>query len=170
MVRAMNEQNSSQRSIVVGVDGSESSRAALRWASRQARLTGCGVQAVIAWHHPVMAGGFGWAPVSEMDITDFKELAAKQLAEVIADEIDPGLDVRVRSSVVEGNAAQVLLEAAREADLLVVGSRRHGGFTSALLGSVSQHCAHLASCPIVIIRAAGNDALRRADLGHADVS
>jgi nucleotide-binding universal stress UspA family protein len=157
MVRAMNGQNSSQGRIVAGVDGSEPSRAALRWALRQARLTGSAVDAVIAWHYPVMAGGFGWASVSETDITDFKELAAKQLAEVIADEVDPALNVAVRSSVVEGNAAQVLLEAAAGADLLVVGSRGHGGFASALLGSVSQHCAHLAPCPIVIIRAAGND-------------
>ncbi len=155
----MNEQDSWQRRIVVGVDGSDTSRAALRWAMRQASLTGSAVDAVIAWHYPVMAGGFGWVVVSETDITDFKELAAKQLAEVIADEVDPGLEVRVRSSVVEGNAAQVLLEAAAGADLLVVGSRGHGGFTSALLGSVSQHCAHLAPCPIVIIRAAGNDGL-----------
>ena len=53
----------------------------------------------------------------------------------------------------EGNAAQVLLDAAQGADLLVVGSRGHGGFTEALLGSVSQHCVHHAQCPIVIVRA-----------------
>jgi nucleotide-binding universal stress UspA family protein len=53
---------------------------------------------------------------------------------------------------VEGNPAQVLLDASAGADLLVVGSRGHGGFASALLGSVSQHCVHHADCPVVIIR------------------
>jgi nucleotide-binding universal stress UspA family protein len=149
----MAEHSSSQRRIVVGVDGSEWSRGALRWALRQVKLTGSTVHAVIAWHYPVMAGGFGWAPVSGLDWQDFAELAAKQLAEVIADEVDPASDVKVLTSAIEGYPAQVLLEAAKGADLLVVGSRGHGGFTGALLGSVSQHCAHLAPCPIVIIRA-----------------
>jgi nucleotide-binding universal stress UspA family protein len=60
--------------------------------------------------------------------------------------------VKVSSTVREGNAAQVLLEASHDADLLVVGSRGHGGFTEALLGSVSQACAHHARCPVVIVR------------------
>ena len=54
--------------------------------------------------------------------------------------------------VIQGNAAQVLLDVARDADLLVVGSRGHGGFTGALLGSVSQHCVHHAPCPVVVVR------------------
>ncbi len=148
----MNEPNSPKRCIVVGVDGSDQSKGALRWALRQAELTGAAVLAVIAWHYPAMAGGYAWAPVSAMDATDFGEIAAKTLAEVIADEADPASGVQVSTSVVEGNAAQVLLEAAKGAELLVVGSRGHGGFTGALLGSVSQHCAHLSPCPIVIVR------------------
>jgi nucleotide-binding universal stress UspA family protein len=148
----MNAQTDQNGRIVVGVDGSDQSRAALRWALRQAELTGAGVQAVIAWHYPVMAGGYGWAPVSAVDWDDWGEIAAKTLAEVIADEADPAANVRISTSVVEGNAAQALLEAANGAELLVVGSRGHGGFTGAMLGSVSQHCAHLAPCPIVIVR------------------
>lgn len=66
--------------------------------------------------------------------------------------MDPGSDVRVIPRLREGNAAQVLLDAAADADLLVVGSRGHGGFAEALLGSVSQHCVHHATCPVVIIR------------------
>lgn len=58
----------------------------------------------------------------------------------------------VRTQVAEGNPARVLLSAAAGADLLVVGSRGHGGFTEALLGSVGQHCAHHARCPVVVIR------------------
>jgi len=138
--------------IVVGVDGSPVSRAALKWAVRQAELTGGTVEAVVAWHYPAMVGGYAWAPVSVLDNTDFSEIAAKALNDAVAETVDPASKVRVSTSVQEGNAAQVLLDAADGADLLVVGSRGHGGFTSALLGSVSQHCALHARCPIVIIR------------------
>jgi nucleotide-binding universal stress UspA family protein len=146
-------QTGAERRIVVGVDASDGSRLALRWALRHAEFTGASVQAVIAWHFPVVAGGYGWVPVWAVDNLDFAEVAEKTVAEAIADEADPASGVHVTTSVVEGNAAQVLLEAAKDAELLVVGSRGHGGFTSALLGSVSQHCAHLSPCPIVIVRA-----------------
>jgi len=152
-VRVMKqEQKGLSGRIVVGVDGSSPSRAALRWALRQAEFTGSSVEAVIAWHYPAMAGGYGWAPVSAMDATDFQEVAAKEIAKVVSEEADPASDVRITTSVVEGMPAQVLLDVAKGADLLVVGSRGHGGFASALLGSVSQHCVHHAQCPVLIIR------------------
>ncbi len=138
--------------IVVGVDGSPSSQLALRWAVRQAGLTGSTVEAVIAWHYPAMYGGYGVAPVSAVDPVNFDEEAAKALNEVIAASVDPASAVRVTTKVAEGNAAQVLLDEAQGADLLVVGSRGHGGFAGALLGSVSQHLATHSPCPIVIIR------------------
>jgi len=141
--------------IVVGVDGSPSARDALTWAIRQAELTGASVDAVIAWHYPVMASGYGWAPPSAMEDTDFAGIAEKVLAAEVADSVDPASGVRITTVVSQGNAAEVLLEAARGADLLVLGSRGHGGFAGALLGSVSQHCVHHAPCPIVIIRAPG---------------
>jgi nucleotide-binding universal stress UspA family protein len=137
--------------IVVGVDGSESSKAALRWAVRQAELTGSSVEAVVAWHYPVVMGGFGYGPVSAM-VLNFDEIAAKTMADTIAAVVDPATPVHISSLVLEGNPAQVLLRAAEDADLLVVGSRGHGGFAAALLGSVSQHCAHHAPCPLVIMR------------------
>jgi nucleotide-binding universal stress UspA family protein len=138
------------RRIVAGVDGSASSLEALRWAIRQAELTGSSVDAVIAWQPPA-ASGLGWS-VAMVDDTDYAELAAKTLAEAISMAADPASRVRVRPLVGEGNAAQVLLDAAADADLLVVGSRGHGGFASALLGSVSLHCTHYAHCPVVVIR------------------
>lgn len=138
--------------IVVGVDGSPSSQLALRWAVRQAGLTGSTVEAVIAWRYPAMYAGYGVAPVSAADPVNFDELATKTLNEVIAEAVDPGHAVRVTSKVAEGNAAQVLLDAAQGADLLVVGSRGRGGFAGALLGSVSQHVATHSPCPVVIIR------------------
>lgn len=138
--------------IVVGVDGSPSSKAALKWAVRQAALTGSTVEAVIAWHYPPMYGGYGWAPVSAVSPVSFDEVAAKTLTESIAESVDPASSVHISQQVAEGSPAQVLLEAAKGADLLVVGSRGHGGFSGLLLGSVSQHCASHSSCPIVIIR------------------
>ncbi len=138
--------------IVVGVDGSPSSVSALRWAIRQAGLTGATVDAVISWHYPASAGGYGWAPIGEGTAFDFAENAEKVLAAAISEAGQPDSAVDVRARVAEGNAAQVLLDAADGADLLVVGSRGHGGFTEALLGSVSQHCVHHAHCPVVVIR------------------
>lgn len=138
--------------IVAGVDGSPSSISALRWAIRQAALTGAAVDAVIAWYYPAATVGYGWAPTGTDVGFDFKETAEKVLADAIASAVGPGSNVGVRARVVEGNPAQVLLDACDGADLLVVGSRGHGGFTEALLGSVSQHLVHHAPCPVVVIR------------------
>jgi nucleotide-binding universal stress UspA family protein len=136
--------------IVAGVDGSDSSLSALRWAIRQAGLTGAAVDAVAAWHYPVSS--YGYVPVGDAADYDFQKITEKVLSDAISSSLEPGSDVRVRSHVVEGNAAQVLIDASDGADLLVVGSRGHGGFTEALLGSVSQHCVHYAHCPVVVIR------------------
>jgi nucleotide-binding universal stress UspA family protein len=139
--------------IVAGVDGSASSLAALRWAIRQAELTGTSVDAVIAWQPPAATGlGWGAAMAGQMD---YVELAQQVLAQAITQATDTASPVKVRSVVGEGNAAQVLLDASDGADLLVVGCRGHGGFAGALLGSVSQHCTHHAHCPVVVIRGAG---------------
>jgi nucleotide-binding universal stress UspA family protein len=146
------EEYGTEPRIVAGVDGSDSSLSALRWAIRQARLTGAPVDAVAAWHYPAAGGGFGYVPMSTGDNFDFQEITRKVLADAIGSTVDPGSDVRVRGHVVEGNAAQVLIDASAGADLLVLGSRGHGGFTEALLGSVSQHCVHHARCPVLIIR------------------
>jgi nucleotide-binding universal stress UspA family protein len=139
-----------ERRIVVGVDGSVSSKAALGWAIRQAKLTGAVVDAVIAWHYP---GTYGYSAYVA-DYTDYAELAAKVAVETIAEVSGPAGPAEVRPKVVEGNPAAVLLAASEGADLLVVGSRGHGGFVEALLGSVSQHCVHHAACPVVILRGA----------------
>jgi len=143
--------------IVVGVDGSPTADEALRWAIRQARLTGAAVDAVAAWEYPASMGGFGLAPMGMYDNTDFARVAADSIADAIGRVGDPAArGVTVRPRVAEGNAATVLLAAADGADLLVVGSRGHGGFTAALLGSVSQHCVHHAPCPVVVIRGHGH--------------
>jgi nucleotide-binding universal stress UspA family protein len=152
--------DANDRRIVAGVDGSPSSRAALRWAIRQAKLTGAVVDAVCAWRLPA---GYEWAP----DTTggaDFQAEALKNLTEAVSEMSDERPDVEVRQRVVWGHPAQVLVEAARGADLLVVGSRGHGGFAGALLGSVSQHCVHHAPCPVLVIRGRAAGEPRRTDL------
>ncbi len=148
-------QNGTRPRIVAGVDGSPSSLAALRWAIQQARLTGATVDAVIAWHYPVLAVPLGpAAPGAIMDTTDFEKAADEVVTDAIG-AVESGSDVRVSALVKEGNAARVLLDAAAGANLLVVGSRGHGGFAEALLGSVSQHCVHHAPCAVVIVRGDG---------------
>jgi nucleotide-binding universal stress UspA family protein len=148
----MSEQQASGRRIVVGVDGSPSSKAALAWALRQAELTAASVEAVIAWHYPVMVSGVSFASIGALDATDYGGFAATVLSDAVNEVVDPDGPVKVSLTVREGNAAQVLLNASEGADLLVVGSRGHGGFTEALLGSVSQACVHHARCPVVIVR------------------
>ena len=135
--------------IVVGVDGSASSRAALAWAVRQAALTGATVDAVHAWQVPV-SYGYGYAMI--LPVPDLEKIAGKVLDKAVAEVADLAPGVEIRTMIVEGNPARALLDAAKDADLLVVGSRGHGGFTEALLGSVSQHCVHHADCPVVVIR------------------
>jgi nucleotide-binding universal stress UspA family protein len=134
------------------VDGSEGSRAALRWAVQQARLTGSAVDAVIAWHVPVGYAGFGLAPTAIIDDTDYQELAAKALSEAVDSTVMAGTGVTVRQHVAAGSPAGALIDAAAGADMLVVGCRGHGGFAGMLLGSVSQHCLHHAPCPVALIR------------------
>lgn len=142
--------------IVAGVDGSPSSTEALRWAVRQAELTGGVVDAIIAWQYPfaasgIGAGGLGWAPAVGLDDTDYADLAARSLSACVsAVSLPPS--VKVREIVLHGHPAQVLLDAAKDADLLVVGSRGHGEFADALIGSVSTRCVHHARCPVVVVR------------------
>lgn len=136
----------------MGVDGSPSSRAALRWAVSQAKLTRGTVDAVIAWQIPMVFRNYGWAPIYVEEAGDFRENARKIIEAVISEEVEPAGSELVRSQVVNGHPARVLLDAAAGADLLVVGSRGHGGFAEALLGSVGQHCVHHAHCPVLIMR------------------
>jgi nucleotide-binding universal stress UspA family protein len=140
-----------QHRIVVGVDGSVPSKAALAWAITQARLTGAVVEAVIAWEFPTMVG----YPMLVSDV-DWEDTAEQVLRHAVADVVDDDGDgaepVKITNRVMRGNAAQALIDESAGADLLVVGSRGHGGFVEALLGSTGQHCVQHAACPVVVIR------------------
>ena len=139
--------------IVVGVDGSPESHAALAWALEEARLRGEPVHAVHAWLMPIAFAGGAPPFVLPEAHHELRQEGQRVLDEALAEVAggaDPG--VPVERSVVEGPAAQVLLRAAAGADLLVLGSRGRGGFAGLLLGSVSQQCAHHATCQVVIVR------------------
>ncbi len=134
--------------IVVGVDGSESSKVALTWAIRQARLTGAEVVAVTAWAY---RDEYGYPLI--MPPIEWEKIATRVVTAAISEVAVGTSDVAIRSEVVKGNAAHALLAASAGADLLVVGNRGHGGLAEALLGSTGQHCVRHATCPVVVIRA-----------------
>jgi nucleotide-binding universal stress UspA family protein len=133
---------------VVGIDGSESSVAALEWAAKQAVLTGAALDAVMSWEWPVTYGNALYIP------DDYDPAVDAHL--VLDDAIEKvrGVypHVTIRPVVVEGHAAPALVEASVGAELLVVGSRGRGEFAGMLLGSVSEYCTHHVSCPITIVR------------------
>jgi nucleotide-binding universal stress UspA family protein len=137
----------SKARIVVGVDGSDSSQAALRWALWHAGQASRQVSAVIAWQRPV---SYDWLPQG-ID-GNFAADAESTLAEAIAATDGLAPEVTVLPQVSEGHPVDVLLGAAQGAELLVLGCRGRGGFAAALVGSVSLHCTMRAHCSVLIVR------------------
>jgi len=129
--------------IVVGVDGSPESEGALRWAARQARAAGCSLHAVLVGELQ-LAYGFIDRPEP-----DWAAHAQHVLSGVVDDALGAEAAM-VHLEVMEGPPAEMLLRRATNADLLVLGSRGRGGFKGLLLGSVSQHAAAHAPCPVVV--------------------
>jgi nucleotide-binding universal stress UspA family protein len=137
------------RRIVVGIDGSTNSTAALEWAARQAELTGCTLEVITTWEWPVAFGvAFSYVPPDYNPSADAQQILDSSL--VPTREAHP--DLSIQTVVAEGHPAPILVEASRGADLLVVGSRGHGEFSGMLLGSVSEHCVTNASCPVLVFR------------------
>jgi nucleotide-binding universal stress UspA family protein len=135
--------------MVVGVDGSSSSRAALRWAVEEARLRGYSLDVVLAWRDPVVA----FDPTPQVPREDLEGAARATLLDLMAGEgLTESDDPPANAVPVEGPAAASIIEAAIGAELLVVGARGLGAFTGMLLGSVSQHCVTHASCSVVVVR------------------
>jgi nucleotide-binding universal stress UspA family protein len=157
--------------IVVGVDGSAGSDAALRWAVAEARLRGSRLRVVHAYQLPhvplteVGVGAAGGMALPTVFTEDGERLrrAVEAQARRVLDEALGRLDggstegLEIERVAAEGPPAQTLIDASRGAELLVVGSRGRGGFLGLLLGSVSQQCAHHPPCPVVILPPPGDE-------------
>ncbi|MER0484667.1 universal stress protein [Streptomyces sp. Edi2] len=138
----------SASNVVVGVDGSPSSHAALRWAVQYAELIGGDVVAVAAWAFPWTYG----LAAPAVDPTFDRTIAERDLVNRVHQVLGESRAAQVQKRLVKGHPVEVLLSEAEGAEALVVGSRGLGGFRRALLGSVSQQCALHATCPVVIVR------------------
>lgn len=144
--------------IVVGVDESDGAAAALRWAVSEARTRDAALTAVLVW---------GWLDQHDLDpkgtfdpkFHEADALAALEgiVAKVLGDEVPSG----IRLKAVNDLAGPGLVQAAADADLLVVGARGLGGFKGLLLGSISQHCLHHAPCPVAVVKASDDSAPKR---------
>lgn len=141
----MSEQGASTGRIVVGVDGSESSKQALRWAARLAAGDSSRIEAITAWEYPQAYSSPvdpNWRPDLDAEV-----ILDDTLREVFGDDRPAALVPIVR----HGPPRTVLIEASVGADILVVGSRGHGGFAGLLLGSVSSACSEHAHCPVLVL-------------------
>ena len=137
--------------VVVGIDGSESSKSALRWAADETVAHDAELTVASVWTPlpiaatPYDSGGWGAG-------IDPQELAAAILQDTVEEVLSEHSGLALRREVSGGNAARVLIDLSDGADVLVVGSRGRGGFVGMLLGSVSQHVAAHADCTVVVVR------------------
>lgn len=136
------------RPIVVGVDGSDSSKTALGWAASQAKFTRHPLEIISTWQHPT---SYGWSDLLPTEI-DFKAVAQRMLDETIDIVLGSDHDVDITTKVIQGHPALTLVEHSRSASLVVVGSRGHSEFVGMLLGSVSAFLTAHAHCPVVVVR------------------
>jgi nucleotide-binding universal stress UspA family protein len=138
--------------IVVGVDGSREGAEALRWAVAETKLRGAKLRAVAAWEFPFTSAGFGdsiaMIPIEQLE-ADAKRMLEDALTSVISDSVTLAA---VERAVVCGHATSVLRTESKDATMIVVGSRGHGGFVGMLLGSTSDQLVKHASCPVVVVR------------------
>ena len=135
--------------VVVGVDGSPASDAALTWAADEALVRHAALEIVHAWTYPHVGDVAGMA-ASFPDQDDFAA-TARFVLDAAVKTATRAHGPCVTAKLVHGAPAKALVDAAAGADLLVVGSRGRGGFAGLLLGSVSQQCAHHAPCPVVVV-------------------
>ena len=133
--------------VVVGVDGSESSIAALRVAAEEAAARSAKLHIVVAWHVPLAVYTDGLPPPPEV-ATDMKD-AAEDIAKLAESKVPADIEYEIRMR--EGQPQDVLVEESQGAEVLVVGSRGLGAFSRLVLGSVSEHVSHHATCPVVVV-------------------
>jgi nucleotide-binding universal stress UspA family protein len=137
------------RRVVVGDDGSDDSKAAVKYAVEQARARGVPLHVVYAWRMPIAPPyAAGYSTILE----GAREQEIRMAAERVASWREKNSDVEIMGVQVIGHPADVLIQAGGTADLVVVGSRGLGGFASALLGSVSHAVLHHLTCPVAVVR------------------
>jgi nucleotide-binding universal stress UspA family protein len=136
--------------ITVGVDGSKGAAAALDWAVDEARRRGAQLTAVYAWARPAV-NGWGYVPPELLDGAELERRAQARLEAELREVVGDAPGVEVLAIVREGRPAEVLVEASHDAELLVVGSRGHGGLAATMLGSVGHACVQQALCPVVVV-------------------
>jgi nucleotide-binding universal stress UspA family protein len=141
--------------VVVGVDGSDTSIAALRAAIDEASFRGVGVDAVHVWSLPALSGAETLGGSVVLPWEELEASAHAVLEETLA-KVD-ARDVAVTSVVVQGSTAHVLIEHSAGAPMLVVGSRGTGGFIGLLVGSVAHQVLHHAPCPVLVVPAPKTD-------------
>lgn len=156
-------------SIIVGVDGSEESEQALRWALEEARARGAGVIAVMVYSVPPSYYPYGVpGAASDSLLETIGRQAETELAELLERTGAEAEGLSVEAEVAEHHQpARALTDRAGRDDLLVVGSRGRGGFTGLLLGSVSQQVVHHAPCPVVVVRGESAEETAEAPPAHA---
>jgi nucleotide-binding universal stress UspA family protein len=142
---------STWKNVVVGVDGSESSDKALLWAAAEAAHHDADLTVVNVWAHTLLPPA-GSVSVSEKYVPDPSQRTAEDLLNEIKEVLGQDPPVLVQPVVKQGNPAEVLIQESSNAQLLVVGTRGHGGFRGLVLGSVSQHVAAYAKCPVAVVR------------------
>jgi nucleotide-binding universal stress UspA family protein len=139
--------------IVVGVDGSEHSVDALRWAAEEARLRGATLKVVASFATPIMSTGYEVAVPDPSDLAAASNTMLGAAIDTIREEgVLDGVDVVTEA--LEGHAGEQLIRLSADADLLVVGARGHGGFLGLLMGSVTTYVVNHAVCPVVVVRSA----------------
>jgi len=142
---------STWKTVLVGVDGSRGSRRALTWAAAEAAEHGAELIVVHVWERTLPPAS-GNPSVPAGDATDSSQSAADDLVQIIKEELGEDPPVVAQPRVKRGRVAEVLIEESAGVDLLVVGTRGHGGFAGLVLGSVSQHVAAYAQCPVTVVR------------------
>jgi nucleotide-binding universal stress UspA family protein len=142
---------SDTRPIVVGFDGSSPSDAALERGVVMARALSVPLRVIAVWQSPRTLGGYpmsGWTPEEDLRL---------MIDTAVVETFGAAAPAWFSAQTIEGTPAQVLIRESRDAQMLVVGSRGHGGFAGLLLGSVSSACAEHATCPVLVMHTAKLD-------------
>lgn len=146
--------------IVVGIDGSDASREALRWAAEEARLRSAPLVALYAWSfippQPIGDPGLLAVPAGDFpgQLEAERDAASGALEAAVADALAAAPGIQVEQKLVEGDPGDALVAASESSQLVVVGSHGRSGIQAALLGSVSRHVTSHADCPVVVVKAA----------------